>query len=130
MKKNEFITIWEQTTEPALFIGNEEKDFFEEHGLTMIEGSFENLFNAMERGGKYVCSVNRETEKETFLFIKLFTELGGKFHLASVHGREWNLSINPKESNFIVLVSPDMIDFFDREYALRQRVGMVFNAEK
>ena len=119
----EFLTIVKKQTEPALIISaNLNQEDIE--GFNPIKSDFESLFQALKEGGDLVMNLSSELDRATYDLIKQYTDRKDAVSVF-VEG-DWKQCPIPTNTHLILLSDKDTLQNLEKEYPIRQIVGMVF----
>ncbi len=126
MKQKEFISIFLAQTEPALCILSDEDLRHDFDGFRHIEGSFVAVGDALLEGGNLAVMLTQDFSRELYSVIKQYTERRGMLQIP-VRGKWAQFEIDTHKTHLLLLVTPSVLANIEKEYPLRQIVGMVCN---
>ena len=119
----EFLTIVKKQTEPALII-SDKLNQEEVEGFVPIDNDFNSLFQALKEGGDLVITLKSELDRASYDLIKQYTD---RQDAVSVFVKgEWKQCPIPANTHLILLSDKDTLQNLEKEYPIRQIVGMVF----
>ena len=119
----EFLTIVRKQTEPALIISNKLNQA-EIKGFNPINNDFNSLFQALKEGGDLVMNLSSDLDRAIYDLIKQYTDRREAVSVF-VKGDWYQCAINTN-THLVLLVNNNTLRELEKEYPIRQIVGMVF----
>ena len=119
----EFLTIVKKQTEPALLI-SDKLNKAEIKGFNPINNDFNSFFQALKKGGNLVMNLSSDIDRATYDLIKQYTDRQDAVSVF-VNG-DWKQCTIPANTHLILLSDKDTLQNLEKEYPIRQIVGMVF----
>lgn len=124
MIQETFLDMFEQQTEPGLMVSDAE----EVEGFTSVTEDFPSLFEAIEKGGRYVAVLSTTMEREVYDLIKQYTDRRDAVSVFSEG--EWRQCTINSDTRLLLLTTPETLQQIEQTFPIRQAVGMVFEENK